>query len=59
MEGVRYTNNNRVFHKSIDASNSGTPKQHRNISDTVDIMDASNSKEAIVGTPATAANSAR
>ena len=31
MEGVRYTNNNRVCHKSIDASNSGTPKQQQGI----------------------------
>jgi len=29
---VRYTNNNSVSHKSIDASNSGTPKQQQGIS---------------------------
>ncbi len=31
MEGVRYTNNNRVFHKSIDASNSRAPKQQQGL----------------------------
>jgi hypothetical protein len=49
LSKVRYTKS--VCHKSIDASNSGTPKQQRNISDAVNIMYASNSKEAIAGTP--------
>jgi hypothetical protein len=51
---VRYTNNS-VCHKSIDTSNSETKITTGNISDTVIIMDASNSKAAIAGTPVKAA----
>jgi hypothetical protein len=54
MEGTVNTYNNSVCHKSIGASNTKTPNTKTttgNISDAVNIMDASNSKEAIAGTP--------
>jgi hypothetical protein len=46
-----YNSNNRICHKSMAASNSGTPKHQQDIRDATNIMDSSNSKEAIAGTP--------